>query len=882
MKNKKQILIFLFPIILFLLGSFGFCFSQEIIERKNENPEKVNNILEIKLFENVNEILKEKINAINPETTKTTNKKLIEKNKKFGKENITQKPVYITGGNLKNKTVAFFDTTPAPKGTTAAPANDVLWTGVSNAVTLPVNGTCVTGMTNIDATPDYYGGCVPFGNSSVWFTFTLTGSNDMIDITFVVPGSIGAPSLGNGNTVSLFLFTGPPASPHGVQTVCDVATATFSFNDLTAGTTYYLLVSTAELDEGNFNICATQSIMPTGSQTGPEQDCQGALPLCSSPITFTGSYTGYGDIDEVAGTTCLAYGETNSVWYVFTPQSTGSFYFTIAVGATKDYDFALYNITTIGCEGIPSATPVRCNFSSAKGNTGLTTTLSTELPALSQDAGGTKEMNGISDMAAGNTYALIIDNWTGDNSGFTLSYGGTATITDVTPPAILTAVPSCTDNTILITLSEAVKCITVSQADFTLTNTTTSTDFTGAISSLVGYNCPVTNGALTNQILITHNGSLTTGSYELKLVASPQLEDKCGNIITGGSVEVFPYLGALTLTASDASLCPGDLTNLDANGADGTPSVLIYTLNPGGLTNTTNGQFNNLSPAITTIYTVSATYGVCSKTANTTITVEGNVVTALTPTAKTVCDFATHVFITAVTTINGEPCPTCTYSWTTSDGSIVSGANTAIVEVNAAGTYTVTSATGAGCPSSTSPSSVVSLASSGGGGGTCDVIYVSPVGGGDGLTKSTPTDLATAIENGRCTYSVIKMQKGVYTLAQYQVIHSYTTIEGGYDTDFLIKSSDMSGSTNSTTIRRTTAGDSDDAAKCSAFVVDVGADAFRIQDIRIELPGCTSSPYSHGAGTNKTNYGIRLGSGCTNYNIVRCYIDAGVGSAPAP
>ena len=60
MKNKKQILIFLFPIILFLLGSFGFCFSQEIIERKNENPEKVNNILEIKLFENVNEILKEK------------------------------------------------------------------------------------------------------------------------------------------------------------------------------------------------------------------------------------------------------------------------------------------------------------------------------------------------------------------------------------------------------------------------------------------------------------------------------------------------------------------------------------------------------------------------------------------------------------------------------------------------------------------------------------------------------------------------------------------------------------------------------------------------------------------------------------------------------
>ena len=194
-------------------------------------------------------------------------------------------------------------------------------------------------------------------------------------------------------------------------------------------------------------------------------------------------------------------------------------------------------------------------------------------------------------------------------------------------------------------------------------------------------------------------------------------------------------------------------------------------------------------------------------------------------------------------------------------------------------TYTVTATTSSGCTNGNSPSTTLSLASSGTGGGSCDVIYVSSSGGGTGLTKDSPTDLASAITMARCTYTTIKMQKGIYTLTNYQEIHSFVTLEGGYDNGFTTKYSDMTGGTNSTTIRRSNAADSDNTNTCTCFRVDNSAMNFRIQDLRIELPG-SANVTGHAAGSNRTNYGIKLGSGCTGYNIVRCYIDAGVGSAP--
>ncbi|PLX08027.1 MAG: hypothetical protein C0596_08750 [Marinilabiliales bacterium] len=437
---------------------------------------------------------------------------------------------------------------------------------------------------------------------------------------------------------------------------------------------------------------------------------------------------------------------------------------------------------------------------------------------------------------------------------------------------------SCTTDAIEVTMSEHIECISISQGGFTLTNTSTSTDFTSAMTAFYGGNCD--DSELTTTLIIDHDGSLTTGSYELEVVNPNTITDKCGNLIQVGGTVTFNYLADLTLTVSDPSICGGEVISLDADGADGTPSVTTYTLNPGGATNTTDGIFTGLTPQITTIYTVSATYGGCTRTAQDTVEVEGNIIVSIDPAGKTVCDFTSPVTLTASTSINGTTCGSCSYTWSTTE-------TTSSIDVSAEGTYTVSSVTPGGCASFNTASSTIVLAGGGTGGGSCDVIYVSPSGGGDGYTKDAPTTLDDAVEKALCTNTVIKMMVGVYNLSNFQYVPSYITIEGGYDSDFLTKSSDMSGGSNSTTIRRSSSYDIDYrddpdteyTTHCSAFRVDNGAELFRIQNLRIEMP-CSTNVAGHAASSGLINYGIKLGSSCTDYNIVRIYIDAGVGAAP--
>jgi hypothetical protein len=124
------------------------------------------------------------------------------------------------------------------------------------------------------------------------------------------------------------------------------------------------------------------------------------------------------------------------------------------------------------------------------------------------------------------------------------------------------------------------------------------------------------------------------------------------------------------------------------------------------------------------------------------------------------------------------------------------------------------------------------------------------------------------------------MSIGIYSFTDFQLLKDYVTLEGGYNSGFTTKTSDLSGGANSTTIRRSNAADSDNTLTCTAFRIQASADSWRIQDVRIELPGSTNVT-GHASGSGLTNYGIRIFSaGSTGYNIVRCYIDAGVGSNP--
>lgn len=785
-------------------------------------------------------------------------------------EDFDKKPeqsAYIPKGNA----FGYDNSITADGEAKAAPANDL----ICNAFTLPLNGSCLTNNTLKQSGSDYFGGCIPNGSTSVFYTFSPTATNNMVTITMS--------NFDNyGRQLYFMLLRGSCLSPEIVSVYCTYTPYSSSgtiqqvFYNLEAGINYYVMIA-SQPGVGNqfdFTICGLQGIAPP-LITGPEQDCAGAIPVCDYIYVQENSYTGVGNVtDLISSTTCLIGGESNSVWYVFTPQTSGDLAFTIYT--TNDYDWALYNLSAIGgCQNIPGATPVLCNYSGTNGNTGTTLPVNATIPR-SVNHLGSPFMPGIP-VNEGETYALLVNNYSADANGYTLEFNissGTASIADNPPltgayPELLSASQSCTNNTILVNLSENINCLSIGQGGFTLTNTTTNTDFTSAMIAFEGGNC--SSSELTNSLVISHNGSLTTGSYRLEVTTSNTIVDKCGNPIQPGGFVEFNYIAPLSLSANKNIICGGETVTLDADGADG---IVTYTLNPGALTNSTNGIFPNLSPSITTTYTVSASYGGCTKTANITITVEGNIIVSVNPSNKSVCNFSSPVNIIASTTINGEACINCIYSWS-------NGANTQSIDVIEPGTYTVSVVTENGCAAYNTATSNISLAGAGSGGSSCDVIYVSPSGGGDGYSKEFPTTLADAVEKARCTNTIIKMMVGIYNINDFQIVPSYITIEGGYSFDFSTKSSDLSGGANSTTIRRQPGADTGYANDCTAFRIEDGAEKFTLQNLRIEMPGSAYIDLNE-AGSDLTNYTIKLGSSCKDYNIIRCYIDAGKGAPPAP
>ncbi|MEZ4830153.1 MAG: hypothetical protein R3C61_28300 [Bacteroidia bacterium] len=107
----------------------------------------------------------------------------------------------------------------------------------------------------------------------------------------------------------------------------------------------------------------------------PEQDCINALPVCQNIFVQPNSYQDEGqNPNEINATnSCLASGERNDTWYIFTTQTAGNVAFTITPATlTDDYDWAVYNLTNANCAAIATnpALEVSCNYSGTPGATG--------------------------------------------------------------------------------------------------------------------------------------------------------------------------------------------------------------------------------------------------------------------------------------------------------------------------------------------------------------------------------------------------------------------------------------------------------------------------------------------------------------------------------
>ncbi len=605
--------------------------------------------------------------------------------------------------------------------------------------------------------------------------------------------------------------------------------------------------------------------------TGPEQNCNNAIPVCQQTYTQTSSYSGHGSIQEVPSSTCLSSQETNSVWYIFTVQNSGTF--TFMLNTPNDYDFALYDITTIGCSGVPSATPVRCNFSATYGNTGLT------LPAaagnLSYNASQAPTMSGIN-VTVGQTFALIIDNYSANANGYTLTFGGTAQIFDNTPPAIGTLTTTCGGNSFDISFSEPIKCTSIAAngSDFVITG---PGSVNVPVISAVGNLC---SGGAANTSFATvtfNNTGLTTGTYTVSISNGTDgntILDKCNNVMLTPQIATFQFLAPITMSATNTIVCSGGPSTLTVLGVSSIPG-LVYSWAP--ISANTPSVVVNPTGNITYIATV--TYGGCTRSASQAITVGQPPVVTVNPNTISLCSGTTPLIASA--TMFGLPCPNCNYTWAGAATQTNNAVPSSTITNAGPGTYSVSVTSIDGCIGNTAVSTVNILSPTST--PLCNIIYVSPAGGGNGLTPATPTDIQTAVTMAACNSVVIKMMIGDYTINNPINMGSYITIEGGYDAGFTLKTSSKATAggfpAQGTRILRSTANveGSGNTIRLTGITITAGSSNFRLQDIRVDMP-------DNAAGSSISNYGIYLGSGCSSYNITRCYVysgNAGTGTTGA-
>ncbi len=204
------------------------------------------------------------------------------------------------------------------------------------------------------------------------------------------------------------------------------------------------------------------------------QDCLGAIPICANIYVENQIPSGIGNYNDInPDISCLEFGEAgelfseeetgSSVWYIFTVNNTGQFGFVISpLTPEDDYDFALFNLTNARCEDIrtDASLLVSCNYSSTAGDTGPNGGTNAD----SQGAGDSP-FNNLITVQEGNTYALLVSNFTDSTDGYTLDFSLTDANTgifDAQAPSLdfndITFPSELCDREIRIEFSENIDC----------------------------------------------------------------------------------------------------------------------------------------------------------------------------------------------------------------------------------------------------------------------------------------------------------------------------------------------------------------------------------------------------------------------------------------
>ncbi|MEO8588822.1 MAG: gliding motility-associated C-terminal domain-containing protein [Flavobacteriales bacterium] len=415
-------------------------------------------------------------------------------------------------------------------------------------------------------------------------------------------------------------------------------------------------------------------------------DCDGAIQLCGGIYTESSAPLGTGNVYEFTGV-CNANLETASLWYTFTVQDPGDLSFVLdPANDTDDYDWGLFNITNGGCAGINamdgSSPEVNCNSYGSLVNPNGATGISTA-------NGGTGTTNGPGDLngppfnadlpvQVGETYALVVMNWTGSLDGYTIDFTqSTASIYDQNPPVPISVTTNCSNQTFVVEFSEPIVTSSVAPTDFTLTSPS------GDVLpfSTVTPNQP---GALAQTGYTIALGGVPTegGIYTLTITSvSGNVEDLCGNIVIETTFEV-PIIAPLIYTVEVTTACNGMGGTFQATYVSGGTIPVTFTLAGSVLP---SGSATDLGPGDYGFWAVDAAG--CQTTEL--VTIPDHIIDVLIPQDQDSLSCSrTSITIEGVQVI---PQQTVQYTWTavTAGGTDSTFSSSASPEVTLPGIYTL-------------------------------------------------------------------------------------------------------------------------------------------------------------------------------------------------
>ncbi len=231
-------------------------------------------------------------------------------------------------------------------------------------------------------------------------------------------------TVGNGPTQLSTLFTTAPADVNG--RIHGTPATPFSYTSTHAsGCLTFTFASDGSVTRPGWS--ATLSCVPcAGGPNGTDNnDCNQSFQVCnSSPINTVS--TGPGIQPEGCTTgSCPAGGENHTNWFYIVMQTSGTFTFNVTPNVSSDdFDFTFFG-PNVSCNSLGA--PIRCSDAGVTGTTGL----GNGAVDVVEDVNGNGWLAPMN-VTAGEVYVLNVDRWSPGGNGYTLNFGGTASL-DCTP-----------------------------------------------------------------------------------------------------------------------------------------------------------------------------------------------------------------------------------------------------------------------------------------------------------------------------------------------------------------------------------------------------------------------------------------------------------------